>query len=165
MSGSAIISDCGRYRYLLRRRIPQAVRWIKPCLFVMLNPSTADASTDDPTIRRCVGFARSLLCTEMSVVNLFALRSTDPAALSEADDPVGPTNDAILCEQVAAHSLGIVIVAWGSHRMARERARKLADQGIFATAHALALTKDGWPRHPLYLSADLKPEPWSVPKP
>ena len=85
----ADFSDDRKYRYRLYRSIPQVVRWIKPCLFIMLNPSTADESKDDPTIRRCVSFANRELCTSLTVVNLFSLRATNPKELSIADDPEG----------------------------------------------------------------------------
>ena len=94
---SAIISPCGRYRYVLKRNLPQAIRWVKPCLFVMLNPSVADAELDDPTIRRCIGFAKREGCTELTVVNLFAYRSTDPEGLLiQTRDPIGDMNDAYI---------------------------------------------------------------------
>src|SRR5690606_18576726 len=96
MNGTARFSPCGQYRYLLTRPIP-APFW-KPdageAVFVMLNPSTADASEDDPTIRRCIGFAKEWGCTGLTVANLYALRSTDPKGLWKHRDPVGPENDA-----------------------------------------------------------------------
>ena len=70
---SAIISECRQYRYVLKRNVPQIVRWVKPMLFIMLNPSKADAEVDDPTIRRCFRFAKDRLHTELTVINLFAL--------------------------------------------------------------------------------------------
>jgi hypothetical protein len=158
----AIISPCGLYRYTLHRRIPSVLRWVRPCLFIMLNPSTADATVDDPTIRRCYGFAVDGGCTSLTVVNLFALRATDPDELARAADPVGPDNDHHIREQIYQHQqIGFVIAAWGAHPMAPQRARQIAP--LLVHVSALALTKDGWPRHPLYLPKKLEPQPWTFP--
>src|SRR3954454_15761859 len=86
---NAVISACGRYRYLLSRQVGPGLR---TATFIMLNPSTADATNDDPTIRRCIGFARQWGCGRLAVLNLFAVRATDPAEMKRADDPVGPEN-------------------------------------------------------------------------
>src|SRR5437588_2477108 len=87
--GSAVFSPDGRYRYLLTRRLGRSRR---VATFIMLNPSTADAINNDPTIRKCVGFARRWGCGLLQVVNLFALRATEPRVLRAAADPVGPEN-------------------------------------------------------------------------
>lgn len=155
---NAIISDCGKYRYSLTRDIPQAVRWVRPVTFIMLNPSTADAIQDDPTIRRCIGFANSWLCTSLTVLNLFALRSTDPKQLYKAEDPVGPRNNQAII-YLSGGSSGTVICAWGKHGNLNGRGEEvlklLKSMGI--TPMALKLNKDGTPAHPLYLAKDLKP--------
>jgi hypothetical protein len=152
---SAIISPSGTYRYTLRRDISLIQSTERPCLFIMLNPSTADATVDDPTIRRCIGFAKREQCTSMTVVNLFALRSPDPRALLQHADPIGPENDLHLREQLRAHERGLIIAAWGAHKQARPRVATLrnilADLGTTLTVHALGLTQDGHPRHPLYV--------------
>src|SRR5215510_5582686 len=89
----AVLSDCGRYRYMLRRTWDHS----KPrVLFVMLNPSTADAEIDDATIRSCIRLAKGAGYGSFEVVNLYALRATDPAELQRADDPVGPKNNDII---------------------------------------------------------------------
>jgi hypothetical protein len=116
--GWADLSPCGTYRYLLGRRIGGGDR---VGLWVMLNPSTADANEDDATIRRCIGFARREGCGLLEVVNLFAYRATDPAALRLADDPVGPANDHFISKAVERAAL--VVVAWGALR--RPLARRL----------------------------------------
>jgi hypothetical protein len=162
---SAIISPCGAYRYTLHRRIPSVLRWVKPCLFVMLNPSTADATMDDPTIRRCIGFAKREGCTDLTVVNLFALRATDPkqiqAATAMGKDPIGPDNWNHFTAQIEGHQrIGLIIAAWGAHPMAstmpvhHERLRE-------ARALCLGMTKDGSPRHPLYVKADQPLVTWA----
>jgi hypothetical protein len=161
MSG-AVISDCGRYRYTLTRVIPQPVRWVKPALFIMLNPSTADATEDDPTIRRCIAFAAREGCTRLTVVNLFALRATDPAELARAADPIGPENDRHIREQIGTHhAFGRIFVAWGAHPIARMRAEWVRQE--FAQVFdlcCLGTSKFGAPRHPLYIKRDAPLEHW-----
>lgn len=147
---SAIISDDKKYRYVLNRNIPSVLRWVRRCVFIMLNPSTADAQNDDPTIRRCIAFAKREGCTQLSVVNLFALRATDPKELLNHNDPVGPENFKYLILEI--ERADIVIAAWGSHRMADcSLARELSKlDGI----QCLGKTKTGKPRHPLYVKSD-----------
>lgn len=146
---SAVISECGKYRYVLKRNISQALRWNKPCLFIMLNPSTADAELDDPTIRRCIGFAKSWGCTELTVVNLFAYRATDPKELESVEDPKGPENLPYIVNELMNHKLGIVVAAWGSNKFAKIQAEYIERElGPFKS---LGRNKDGSPKHPLYL--------------
>lgn len=127
----------------------------------MLNPSTADEEVDDPTIRRCIGFSRRDGLSGLRVVNLFALRSTDPAGLADAWDPVGPENDAWI-RDVAARSHRIV-VAWGAHPLARTRIGAVVP--ILRGAEGrrlwcLGTTASGAPRHPLYVRGDTTMLPW-----
>jgi hypothetical protein len=157
---AAEISACGLYRYTLHR--PCEVRHPErgTALFVMLNPSTADATQDDPTIRRCRGFARTWGCNGLTVVNLYALRSTDPAALWRAADPVGPENDYHL--RRIAREYGDVVCAWGAGaRPDRVAAFLKLMEGAGARLWSLGVTKDGSPRHPLYVRADQPLIPWS----
>lgn len=149
-TSDAIISPDGLYRYRLTRAWGSA----PPLVFIMLNPSTADASIDDPTIRRCVGFAKREGAGGILVVNLFAWRSTDPEALAKASDPVGPHNDNHI--RLACRSGGKVIAAWGSSCPPKLRRRASDVQRLasgITSLFALALTEDGSPRHPLYLPA------------
>jgi len=158
----AVLSDCERYRYLLTRDwdedLPAAV-------FVMLNPSTADAFTDDPTIRRCIRYARDWQCGGLMVVNLYAWRATRPADLWTADDPVGPENDAHLyaAAKIAGDSGGPLVGAWGANARPDRIAAVLALPGMHRLT-ALDVTKAGQPRHPLYLEAALTPQPWTPPE-
>ena len=152
IAASAEVSDDGRYRYNLTRRWAEGG---KQALFVMLNPSTADGTTDDPTIRRCIGFAKREGCASLEVVNLFALRATDPKTLTGARDPVGPLNDHWIVG--AMDRASIVVAAWGASlprttAFHRDGAVKLllAERVV----HALGLTAFGFPRHPLYVPAD-----------
>lgn len=153
-SSSAVISDDGVYRYELRRT------WaidLPHMTFVMLNPSTADALQDDPTIRRCRGFAEREGCGTLRVLNLYAFRATKPQRLWEAYakgvDIVGPDNDAWL--ESAPGRQDIVVAAWGAHgapdRVEQVR-RILSSRGD--DVFALSLTKAGAPGHPLYLPKD-----------
>jgi hypothetical protein len=155
---SAVISTCGRYRYRLDRTWDAA---LPVATFIMLNPSTADATVDDPTIRRCLGYAHAWGCGALTVVNLYAWRATKPADLWNAADPVGPGNDAYLtaAAQSATTSFGRLVAAWGAHADPWRIAEVLALPGMDRLT-ALALTKGGQPRHPLYLRASLTPQPW-----
>lgn len=153
---TALISDCGRYRYTLGRSWESADA--KLCVFVMLNPSTADASEDDPTIRRCIGFAQDWGYGRLLVVNLYAYRATDPKQLWKVVDPVGPDNDDALTE--AMEAADFVVLAWGSHGAKNGRGQRVED---LARTHAgsvatLGRTKAGEPKHPLYLAKNTKPE-------
>lgn len=159
--GAAAISACGLYRYELTRSWDAK----KPTIaFVMLNPSTADAAEDDPTIRRCIGFADRWGFGELRVYNVFALRTPDPASLWEHPDPFGPEFDTYaarprLCDQV--------VVAWGTFGT---KGRNAARGRCFAEEHllgvdlwALAINADGSPRHPLYVRADQTLTRWEIP--
>lgn len=148
---SAALSDCGTYRYRLSRRWGAG----RSCLFVMLNPSTADASLDDPTIRRCAGFARREGFDGMEVVNLMAFRATDPSALPADKTAEGPDNARHVADALRDTS-GPVIAAWGAQRAAVPFARPM--RGVIARAGrpivCLGVTKGGDPRHPLYVRGD-----------
>lgn len=126
----------------------------------MLNPSTATEARNDPTLARVQARARALGHGGFGVVNLFALRATDPADLRGAPDPVGPANDAAIL--AALPWAGQVICAWGAHGAHADRgaqvAARLRDAGV-ALWH-LGLTRGGQPRHPLYLPLSLPPQPW-----
>ena len=145
----AVISDCGHYRYRLTRRWADG----PVCTFIMLNPSTADAAEDDPTIRRCVGFARREDCGALMVVNLFAFRATKPADLFAADDPIGPGNFEALsgAAATAIRNDWPLVAAWGAHRAAKKLG---AEVRAVIPAVCLGKTADGSPRHPLYVRAD-----------
>lgn len=158
---TAAISSCGQYRYRLDRAWDAS---LPVATFIMLNPSTADGETDDPTIRRCLGYARAWGCGALAVVNLYAFRATDPRDLMTADDPVGPDNDRYLtaAAKSATMSDGIVIAAWGTHATPQRIAQVLALPGMDQLT-ALTVTKAGHPGHPLYLKADLRPQPWRQP--
>lgn len=146
----ATISECGTYRYTLWRHLGLLG---PPCLFVMLNPSTADANQDDPTIRRCIAFARSWGCGELTVVNLLALRATDPSILLRHSEPNGPDNVAHIENQLRIHEDGIIVLAWGAHR-AHSLSVALNSVSWPGSTTCLGVTNNGSPRHPLYLRRD-----------
>ena len=187
IDAGAEISPCGTYRYRLWREWrlhPAPAQWDmwvddagkpiadgaghqlgepKSCVFIMLNPSTADGAQDDPTIRRCVGFAKAWGYDRLEVLNLFAYRATEPKellALTHDRDPVGEHNKRAFDRLLFPSStIGTIVCAWGAHG---------AHLGQDETAlgwlgrhkrFALALTKEGHPRHPLYVKGDavLKP--------
>lgn len=158
---SAHLSADGRYRYTLERRWAPA----PSALFVMLNPSTADAQLDDPTIRRCRGFALALGAGGLTVVNLYAYRATNPADLWTVEDPIGPDNDDTLLTNVRGHveAEAPVIAAWGAHGRPARVAHVLDLLGDLAgQLTALGVTSHGAPRHPLYLPAATRPAPWQA---
>ncbi len=148
-TSSAVLSKCGKYRYRLDRRWGDG----PICGFIMLNPSTADADLDDPTIRRCIGFAKREGCGSLMVGNLFAFRATDPMVMADSDDPDGPENRHFLTN-MAERVDGPLIAAWGSHWMARDMASEWVCKTFGRRLMCLGKTKDGHPRHPLYVKGD-----------
>lgn len=147
---SATLSPCGTYRYDLWRRWGNG-SW---ALWMMLNPSTADAEVDDPTIRRCRGFSERSGYGGLAVVNLFAYRATDPAALTRARDPVGPLNAQTIKHWLADERVSAVIAAWGTAWEKVDRARLNVEGFAQKNGHdvfCLGRTKAGHPRHPLYV--------------
>ena len=151
MIRSAVIDSTGVYRYSLTRI------W-EPCLsrvgWIMLNPSTADAEADDATIRRCLQFSRDLGFGSLVVVNLYALRSTDPDELLRSKiDPTGPENAVFVRKELSLCAQQIA--AWGAHPAARGQFSNLYGELL-----CLGRTKSGEPRHPLYVRKDAKLELW-----
>lgn len=157
----ATLSPCGLFRYNLWRH------WGNPgnrLMFVMLNPSTADADVDDPTIRKCIGFARRNGFNGIDVVNLYAYRATKPSDLRAAGYPVGPFNDShIISAAMANHEFGgKTICAWGAIGSKLERPSavvKILRNVAMVDLYALSVCKDGNPGHPLMLpySSELRP--------
>jgi hypothetical protein len=157
MHQSAIFDRTGAYRYSLLRTWDAAAPRIA---FVMLNPSTADAQINDPTIRRCIRFAQTWGYGTLEVVNLFALRATQPIALKWAAEPVGEDCDRYLLE--AFHAADRTVLAWGNWGKLYERDRAVL--ALLAQLSAqqsglccLGLTQTRQPRHPLYLKTTTQP--------
>lgn len=163
MLTDAEISDCGRYRYRLRRAWAPGAK----ILWIMLNPSTADAETDDATIRRCVGFSKRFGAGSLEVVNLFALRATKPVELARARDPVGQRNAAELLMSVQMDKPPLHrIVAWGAGggRQLVEREAEFWRLFGHIPLWCLGTTAAGHPRHPLRLAAMTHLERYHGPK-
>jgi hypothetical protein len=160
MNRTAIFSPCRKYRYRLGREWSDMLDSGKPgfVAFCMLNPSTADETQDDPTIRRCIAFANSWGWKRLVIVNLFALRATDPREMMKHPEPVGPENDSHIDEVAGAASL--FVCAWGNDGSHQERASAVRWRIRSAGRSALRLgelTDKQQPRHPLYLKGDLQP--------
>ncbi len=142
----------GAYRYTLIRTWDSG---LEPVVFVMLNPSMADATLDDPTIRLCVSFAKREGLGGVVIVNLYAYRATDPRVMFAAADPVGPDNDRVILEVTTGRT---VIVAWGHHAKSTRVAGVL---GLLPSrVFALGVTRGGHPRDPLYVRGDAPLVSW-----
>ena len=159
LASSAEFSPDGVYRYTLDRLWGDG----PTVLFLMLNPSTADAVEPDPTVTRCIDFAHRLGFGSLTVCNLFAFRATLPKDMAEARkrgvDIVGPLNDQRIVLRSAAASM--VIAAWGTHGgdLTLRRGDRVARM-LNRSIHVLQLTKSGQPHHPLYLPATCVPLVW-----
>jgi hypothetical protein len=160
---NAVMSVCGKYRYVLTRQVGPGIR---TAAFIMLNPSTADSTQDDPTIRRCIGFSKLWGCGKLIVMNLFAVRATRPFDMKRAADPVGPDNREWFQKMLADRGDGPVVCGWGVHGSHREQDVAvldwLANLGIEPVS--LGMTKDGHPKHPLYVPYDVELHPLAVRK-
>ena len=155
MTRQTIFSPCRTYRYALWRE------WIGGygyAMFVGLNPSTADETQDDPTIRRCIAFAKAWGYSGLCMTNLFAFRATDPKDMKASADPTGPENDAHLL--ALADGAGVIVAAWGANGIHKGRDANV--RNLLPALHCLALTKDGHPGHPLYLRKTLTPVPMAL---
>jgi hypothetical protein len=157
IASEAAYSDCGAYRYWLKRRWADAGGMLN---FVMLNPSVADELRNDPTVERCERRARMLGFGAFIVTNIFAWRDTHPKEMRRATEPIGPENDAVLVRM--AQNSDKVVAAWGTHGAhlgrGREVAALLRESGV--TLHHLGLSKHGHPRHPLYVGYEITPKTW-----
>lgn len=142
-----VFSPCRRYRYTLWREWDASLPY---CQFIGLNPSTADETNDDPTIRRCIAFAKLWGFGALCMTNIFAWRDTDPEKMKRAEDPTGPNNDTWLMD--VARGAGVVVAAWGNHGAYILRGKRvqlaMEDQGVFLKC--FRKTKTGQPEHPLY---------------
>jgi len=171
---TAWLSHCGTYRYRLDREldVDVEVEVVRPArvtidtrvTFLMLNPSTADDQVNDPTVAKCCKYAATWGYRHLCVVNLFALRSTDPEFLYSHHEPIGQSNDRAISDALWASDM--VVCAWGTHGAHLDRGRQIARQIVqtgpeaVARLHVLKLCKDGQPGHPLYLRDSLRPRPW-----
>lgn len=126
----------------------------------MLNPSKADEERNDPTIRRCIGFAREWGFGTLEVVNLFALMSTNPRVLLEAEEPIGSENDGAI--RTATQSADLIVLAWGNNGVIHEKRATAVTAMVRRSAqpYCLGLTMKGAPRHPLRLLKTTTPIPF-----
>lgn len=156
MESGAVFDATGRYRYTLWRA------WSADharLVFIMLNPSAANEQKNGPTIRRCIALARTWQFGAIEVVNLFAYRAAHWQELLQVDDPVGEENDRFLLQAVQRGSA--IVVAWGTKGAFLGRDRRVLD--LLAREHCLhclGVTKDGYPRHPLYVKRDTRLQPF-----
>lgn len=160
---TATISDCGLYRYdLTRSWARESELTQRLLLWIMLNPSTADADQDDPTIRRCIGFSKREGYDGLVVVNLCGLRATDPRSLLTATDAVGPENHDTIERWMRDARIDQAVAAWGAfptdHMLPRTFVEKIAEHRI--PMACLGRTKKGAPRHPLYVRSAQPLEPF-----
>jgi hypothetical protein len=152
ITSSATFSPCRTWRYRLSRRwLPVA-----PVIaFIGLNPSTADEINDDPTVRRCIGFARRWGFGGMYMLNVFGYRSTNPRALRTAADPIGPRNDTVM--RATCRRCNMVVACWGVWGALFDRDRTVVELLSDLPIHCLGTTHAGLPKHPLYLRSTIEP--------
>jgi hypothetical protein len=151
MKSSATFSDCGKYRYSLKREWDKDKPFV---LFICLNPSTADDKNDDPTLIRCISYAKQWGYGGVCVTNLFAYRATNPRDMLSSQDPIGIDNDKWL--RKLSKSAGLVVAAWGNHGKHIGRSDEI--RKAVSNLYYLKLNASGEPSHPLYLKSNLKPK-------
>ena len=157
MKTDAKLSDCRKYRYALWRTWDASKPYV---MIVGLNPSTADETEDDPTLIRCINFAKSWGYGGVCMANLFAFRATDPSDMKASSDPVGLENDIWLSN--LSEDAGIIVAAWGNdgNHLGRASVVKAALPNLYC----IKMNKSGEPAHPLYLKASLIPVPININK-
>ena len=146
----AEFSEDRKYRYKLWRGWNLS---LPRCFFIMLNPSIADENILDPTIKKCVGFAKRWDCGSIYIGNIFSLVSTDPNELYRSDEPIGSLNDEAI-KYMVSHS-DMTVAAWGSHGKFMERGNKV--MSMLNNVYVLRMNKDGQPAHPLYIPYSCEP--------
>jgi len=150
MKNTAKLSKCRKYRFALWRTWDDA----KPVvLFIGLNPSTADENSDDPTLTRCINYAKLWGYGGVCMANLFAFRATEPAQMKSAKDPVGSQNNRWL--KNLAGEAGLIVAAWGNDGIYLQRSKQV--RKMLPGIHCLKINKSGEPAHPLYQKANLEP--------
>lgn len=151
-SKGAQFSKCRKYRYALWRTWQEDPGYV---MFIGLNPSTADETEDDPTIRRCIGFAKAWGFGGIHMLNLFAFRATNPKELKKASDPIGSENNHYL--KMYLDSGGLNIACWGTHGAFKDRGEAVIELLGRENLSCLDTIRYGYPKHPLYLKQDIKP--------
>lgn len=155
MKNRAVFSACRKYRYALWRMWDESKPYV---LFICLNPSTADETRDDPTVTRCIHFARTWGYGGVCMANLFAFRATEPTEMESQLEPVGKDNNQWLMK--LAQDAEVVVAAWGNHGRYLGRSKEVAS--LIPNLCFLKLNKSGEPAHPLYLNAKLIPQRWVI---
>lgn len=153
----AQFSPCGKYRYKLWRIWEPS----KPtCLFILLNPSTADEEENDPTVERCERRAKLMGFGGLIVCNLFAFRATNPEVMKAQEDPIGPKNDSVIAAE--ADLAGMVVCGWGEDGKHLNRSKTVLGTLLHLkiSVHYLRMNKSGEPGHPLYISYRQQPQLW-----
>lgn len=157
-ASGAVFNSTRTHRYILWRELNGS--GAKPAIaFIGLNPSTADEIKNDPTVTRCIGYARRWGYGTFYMLNIFGLRSTDPKGLYNSANPVGQGNDRAIME--VAQAVDRIVLCWGNHGQHVERGTKILELLRNFPCHYLTKTKAGQPGHPLYLKADLEPLEWN----
>jgi len=155
LKNTAKLSNCRKYRFALWRTWDDSKPYV---MFVGLNPSTADENTDDPTLTRCINYAKTWGFGGVCMANLFAFRATEPAVMKAEKDPVGAKNNEWL--KKLARDAGLVIAAWGNDGPYLMRSQQVRE--LLPNIHCLKMNTSGEPAHPLYQKADLQPVPMSI---
>lgn len=155
MKNTAKLSECRKYRFALWRTWDESKPYV---MFVGLNPSTADEKTDDPTLTRCINYAKLWGFGGVCMANIFAYRATEPNNMKAAMDPVGAENNDWL--KKLSSDAGMVVAAWGNDGSYLGRSGQV--KKLLPNLHCLKLNKSGEPAHPLYQKADIKPVPMSI---
>jgi len=162
ITGGALLDDSGKYRFSLWREWDPR-KHEGTCVFIMLNPSTADAEIDDPTIRKCIGFAQRWGFSRMEVVNLFAYRTPNPKvllALPQDLTPIGRENKIRVLDTVADENVGMIICSWGNDGKFMHQDKAMLEWLDDMKLHCLGTNKNGTPKHPLYVSYEVAPMPF-----
>jgi hypothetical protein len=157
MESGAIFDATGLYRYTLWREWDRTRSRVA---IIMLNPSVANETQNDPTIRRCIAFARSWGHGSVEIVNLFAYRTSYSKELLNATEPIGIDNDKYVLQ--ASNRSRRLVLAWGNWGYVRNRAGQVCNLLAEIEVHCLGLTRTGQPRHPLYLAKDTQLMPYRI---
>lgn len=162
-SPAAVISRCQAFRYRLDRHWDD----LRPPLVAgLLNPSTADANKDDPTIARLLARAQAMQMGSLIVWNAFAYRATDPAELLSKADPIGPENDRYIFDILTEcrHRKGLALIGWGAHKMVHGRIGPIMRiaEAVGIEFYCVGTNRDGSPKHPLYVPYSAAPAPWKA---
>ena len=155
MKNTATLSKCRRYRYALWRTWDDTKPFV---MFIALNPSTADETSDDLTLTKCINYAKSWGFGGVCMANLFAFRATLPSDMKASSDPIGKDNNRWL--ENLANDAAIVVAAWGNDGSYLNRSEQVKQ--LLPNLHCLKINKSGEPAHPLYLAAKLKPVPMCI---